>query len=103
MFSLKKIDIFKVSVQIVANFSVKKSIRKAPRKKAAKKSVKNGFRLAFWRSGLRFGRPGARPGRPGSVPRAAQDGPKSWGRLGTERFVTLLGALGRIFSIFGDV
>ena len=42
------------------------------------------------------------PGRPRSVSRAAQDDPKSWGRLRGERFVTLLGALGRFFAFFCD-
>ena len=51
-------------------------------------------------SGSNFGALGrvrGGPGRPKSVPRAPQDGPKSWGRLGSARFVTLLGALGRFW------
>ena len=41
-------------------------------------------------------------GRARGVPRAAQDGPKIWGRVGSAPFVTLLGALGHFFAFFCD-
>ena len=75
---------------------------KATWKKDAKKCAKKSFGLEIWCSWLRFRRPGARPGRPKSVPRAAQDGPKSWGQLGPAPFVTILGTLGHFFAFFCD-
>ena len=75
---------------------------KATWKKDAKKCAKKRFGLEIWCSWLRFRRPGARPGRPKSVPRAAQDGPKIWGRVSPAPFVTLLGALGHFFAFFCD-
>ena len=75
---------------------------KATWKKDAKKCAKKSFGLEIWCSWLRFRRPGARPGRPKSVPRAAQDGPKIWGRLSPAHLVTLLGTLGHFFAFFCD-
>ena len=72
---------------------------KARWKKDAKKCAKKNFGLEIWCYWLRFRWPGARPGRPMQErPKAAQDGPQSWGRLGPVRFVTLLGALGHFFA-----
>ena len=73
-------------------------------KKSMPKTIRFSIQF-FGASGSNFGALGCvrgGPERPKSVPRASQDGPKSWGHLSCERFVTLLGALGPIFSIFGN-
>ena len=83
------------------------------RQKISKKSVQN----VMWRMMLenivkkllraRIWHSGTRPGQSGSIPRAAQDDPESWARLGETLLITLLGAFGLalgapkcFFSIF---
>ena len=95
--------IFKVSVQIVAKFSGENVENKFD----AKCDVKNDAQKKRKKSasGSNFGALGrvrGGTGRPKSIPRASQDGPKSWGRLSCARFVTLFGARGRIFAFFCD-
>ena len=86
--------------------SVKKSIKNR-KKNDAKCDVKNDAQkkrkksASGWNSDV-LGRVLDGPGRPKSVPRAPQDDPKSWERLRRMRFLTLLGALGRLFAFFCD-
>ena len=109
MFSRGKIDIFKVSVQIVATFSVPKIDTKSDAEKRCEKMRKKWLLArilarwaAFWTAQ--------------GVPRAAQERPKSGSRRPQELWKTggqalcdalgrswaLLGAFFRFFVIFND-
>ena len=65
------------------------------RKMTLKKNVKKWLRARIL---ALLGAFGAAQG----VPRASQDGPKSCGRVVSERFVTLWGALGHFFTFLVD-
>ena len=97
--SLGKIDVFKVSVQIVATFSVPKIDTKSDAEKRCEKMRKKWLLArilarwaAFWTAK--------------GVPRAAQERPKSGSRrpqeLRTLDLRALCDALGRSWALFGD-
>ena len=96
VFYLEKIDIFKVSVQIVAKFNEKKSIRKATWNKDAKKCEK----IAF---GSHFGAPGNvldGPGASGAARERPKSGPRRPQELGAVASRALCDALGRSWALF---